>query len=327
MPRPHPALRLRRMMWPRSESCCESRSNPSSRAGSLYSSSAGSVFPSAEGVSAFAGVQAGEGHDAHRDHHQPRGRAGAVCCGGKRPGLRRPTLLIWRRLVDNWKTVGFYAKHILPHFIDLAMRNPAATRLRAEWIPRATGDVLEIGIGSGLNLPFYTDRVRRVVGLDPSIELQRIARHRITDLPFDVEFAAQPAESGVPLLANTIDTVVLTWTLCSIQSPEGALDAIRRVLREDGQLIFIEHGWAPDADVQNWQNRLTPLWKTVAGGCHLNRRVETLLRQAGFQIKEMDKTYVPGPRVVTFTYRGTARQHACGFPGGGADGASSLDIS
>ena len=142
--------------------------------------------------------------------------------------------------------MGFYAKHILPHVIDLAMRNPAATRLRAEWIPRATGDVLEVGIGSGLNLPFYTDRVRRVYGLDPSPELQQMARRRAANLPFEVEFMPQAAESPIPLPTGTIDTVVLTWTLCSVDDPGLALNEIRRVMKPDGRLVFIEHGSAPN---------------------------------------------------------------------------------
>ena len=147
--------------------------------------------------------------------------------------------------------MGFYAKHILPHVIDLAMRNPAATRLRAEWIPRASGDVLEVGIGSGLNLPFYTDRVRRVYGLDPSPELQQMARERAVQLPVQVEFMSQPAESPIPLPTGSIDTVVLTWTLCSVDDPGLALNEIRRVMKTDGRLVFIEHGSAPDMRVRS----------------------------------------------------------------------------
>src|SRR5690349_1370334 len=148
------------------------------------------------------------------------------------------------------------------------MRNSAATRLRAEWIPRATGDVLEVGIGSGLNLPFYTDRVRRVFGLDPSTELQQMARSRASGLPFRVELIPQAAECPIPLPSGTIDTIVLTWTLCSVVDPKLALQEIRRVMKPDGHLVFIEHGSAPDVSVRTWQQRITPFWKRLAGGCH-----------------------------------------------------------
>src|SRR5262249_2746569 len=157
------------------------------------------------------------------------------------------------------------------------MRNPAATRLRAEWIPRATGDVLEVGIGSGLNLPFYTNRVRRVYGLDPSSELQQMARSRAAAMPFEVEFMPQVAERPIPLPSGTIDTMVLTWTLCSVDDPGLTLAEIRRVLKTDGRLVFIEHGSAPDLRVRALQHRITPWWKRLAGGCHLNRQVRTVL--------------------------------------------------
>ncbi len=202
--------------------------------------------------------------------------------------------------------MGFYAKHILPHVIDLAMRKPAATRLRAEWIPRARGGVLEVGIGSGLNLPFYTDRVRRVYGLDPSAELQQMAQTRATGLPFQVEFMRQPAERPIPLLSGTIDTVVLTWTLCSVDDPGLALDEIRRVMKTDGRLVFIEHGSAPDIRVRTWQHRMTPWWKRLAGGCHLNRQVRTVLAHNGFECLDCEDGYLPGPRPLMFTYRGVA---------------------
>ena len=203
--------------------------------------------------------------------------------------------------------MGFYAKHILPRVIDLAMRNPAATRLRAEWIPEATGDVLEVGIGSGLNLPFYTDRVRRVYGLDPSAELQQIARRRAVDLALEIEFMLLPAESPIPLKTGSIDTVVITWTLCSVRDPQLALSEIQRVMKSDGRLIFIEHGTAPDGQVKRWQNRLTPFWKQIAGGCHLNRPIHKILADRGYEVLDGEAGYMPGPRPMMFTYRGIAR--------------------
>jgi ubiquinone/menaquinone biosynthesis C-methylase UbiE len=206
--------------------------------------------------------------------------------------------------------VGFYAKHILPHVIDLAMRNPAAARLRAEWIPQATGDVLEVGIGSGLNLPFYSQQVGRVYGLDPSVELQCMAQEEAAGLPLDVQFLLQPAETAIPLPAKSVDTVVLTWTLCSLQDPQLALREISRVMKTNARLIFIEHGSAPDSRVRSWQRRLSPFWKQLAGGCHLDREIKNVLGQSGFHVLHCETGYLPGPRPLMFTYRGVARPHS-----------------
>jgi ubiquinone/menaquinone biosynthesis C-methylase UbiE len=184
------------------------------------------------------------------------------------------------------------------------MRNRDARRLRAAWIPQAQGEVLEVGIGSGRNLEFYTPAVQRVYGVDPSVELQRIARERTGKVR--VEFLTQTAEAELPLSKSSIDTVVLTWTLCSIPNPLSALGEIRRVLKPSGRLIFIEHGRAADSDVVVWQDRLTPVWKHFTGGCHLNRRVDELIKDAGFQIVELTTSYLPGPRPMTFTYQGFA---------------------
>jgi ubiquinone/menaquinone biosynthesis C-methylase UbiE len=203
--------------------------------------------------------------------------------------------------------MGFYAKYVLPRFIDLAMRNKETARLRAEWLPHARGDVLEVGIGSGLNLPFYSSEVRRVYGLDPSVELQRMARARLAATPLDVEFFVQSAEDPLPLADASVDTVVLTWTLCSIANAPTALQQTKRVLKADGRLIFLEHGQAPDPAVAAWQDRLTPVWKRISGGCHLNRRIDALIEAAGFQISELRTCYLPGPRPLTYTYQGFAQ--------------------
>ena len=202
--------------------------------------------------------------------------------------------------------MSFYAKHILPSLIDLAMRNKETARVRAECIPQARGDVLEIGIGSGLNLPFYSSQVRRVYGLEPSFELQRMAR--ALDAPVVVEFLSQSAEDPVPLANSSVDTVVITWTLCSIANAPKALQQIKRVLKADGRLIFVEHGRAPDPGVVAWQDRLTPVWKRVCGGCHLNRKIDELIEAAGFQITELKTCYLRGPRPMTYTYQGFAQR-------------------
>ena len=202
--------------------------------------------------------------------------------------------------------MGVYAKHVLPRIIDAVMSNKDCARLRADWIPQARGEVLEVGIGSGLNLPFYSSDVQRVYGVEPSVELQRMARRRTVGRRFAVEFLTQSAEERLPLTNASIDTAVITWTLCSIPDAAKALREVRRVLKAGGRLIFLEHGRAPDPGVVVWQDRLTPLWKQVAGGCHLNRKPDELIRGAGFQITELRTCYPPGPRPVTYTYQGFA---------------------
>lgn len=178
--------------------------------------------------------------------------------------------------------------------------------MRAGWVPHARGDVLEVGIGSGLNLPFYSAEVHRVYGLDPSPELQKMARKRMARQAIKVEFLLQSAEDDLPLSDKSIDTVVMTWTLCSIPDPVKALRQMKRVLKPDGRLIFIEHGRAPDSRVAAWQDRLNPVWKRIGGGCNLNRKTDELLVGAGFRIDELRTTYLPGPRPMTYTYQGFA---------------------
>jgi ubiquinone/menaquinone biosynthesis C-methylase UbiE len=203
--------------------------------------------------------------------------------------------------------MGFYTRYILPRLTDLAMRNKESARLRADWIPGARGEVLEVGIGSGLNLTFYSTEVRRVCGVDPSVELQRMARKRAAARPIKVELLSQSAEEPLPLADGSMDTVVVTWTLCSIPNAPKALQEMKRVLKTSGRLIFLEHGRAPDPGVVAWQDRLTPLWKCIAGGCHLNRKIDEFITAAGFQIVELRTCYLPGPRPMTYTYQGLAR--------------------
>ena len=203
-----------------------------------------------------------------------------------------------------------YAKYILPRIIDLVMKNKDMARLRADWVPHAHGDVLEIGIGSGLNLPFYSSEVRRLYGVEPSVELQRLARVRAASATTKVEFLSQSAEEALPLSDESIDTVVITWTLCSIPDSPSALRQMKRVLKPSGLLIFVEHGRAPDPKVSTWQDRITPVWKRIGGGCHLNRNIDVLLKDAGFKIEELETNYLPGPRPMTYTYRGFARRES-----------------
>jgi ubiquinone/menaquinone biosynthesis C-methylase UbiE len=202
--------------------------------------------------------------------------------------------------------MGIYAKYILPRLLDLAMRDKDMARLRGLWVPKARGEVLELGIGSGLNLRFYSSEVTRVHGVDPSVELQTTARERAKKTLLEVNFLLQSAEEPLELASGSIDTIVTTWTLCSIPDPSKALREGRRVLKPGGRVIFLEHGRSPDARVRTWQDRITPGWKHIAGGCHLNRPIATLLTDAGFRIGELETSYLRGPRPMTFTYQGYA---------------------
>jgi ubiquinone/menaquinone biosynthesis C-methylase UbiE len=202
--------------------------------------------------------------------------------------------------------MGLYSRFVLPWLIDLVMRDKEAARHRAKIIPRATGTVVEVGIGSGLNLPFYTGEVKRLCGVDPSAELLKKARPKTERAPFPVELLQRSAEE-LPFDGASIDTVVVTWALCSIPDPTRALGEMKRVLRPEGRLIFVEHGLSPDSSVRAWQNRINPLWRRLAGGCNLNRKIDDLIRSAGFEISELKTEYLPGPRPMTFTYEGSAR--------------------
>jgi ubiquinone/menaquinone biosynthesis C-methylase UbiE len=204
--------------------------------------------------------------------------------------------------------MSFYARRVLPHIINLAMKNKDLTRLRGAWVPQARGEVLEVGIGSGLNLPFYSSEVARVYGVEPSVALQEMARRKATAGRTKVEFLSQSAEEVLPLADESVDTIVMTWTLCSIPDAPRALAQMKRVLKADGRLLFIEHGRSPDAGVVAWQDRLTPVWKKIGGGCHLNRKIDELLATAGFVIAELKTSYLPGPRPMTYTYQGFARR-------------------
>jgi ubiquinone/menaquinone biosynthesis C-methylase UbiE len=164
-----------------------------------------------------------------------------------------------------------------------------------------------MGIGSGLNLPFYSSEVRHVYGIDPSLELQRMARKRAAEVPVRVEFFAQSGEEPLPLPNASVDTLVLTWTLCSIPNPSKALQQMKRVLKPSGRLIFVEHGRSSDLAVAGWQDKITPLWKRIGGGCHLNRKIDQLIVAAGFEIIELKTCYLPGPRPITYTYQGSAQ--------------------
>jgi len=202
--------------------------------------------------------------------------------------------------------MSFFDKWIFPRLVDIAMRNKEATRYRSRIIPKAHGTVLEIGIGSGLNLPFYATGVERLYGLDPSEELLRMAAKKAGSVAFTVELLARSGEE-IPLRGGCVDTVVMTWTLCSIGDPVKALGEMKRVLKPGGVLLFTEHGLAPEAGVQGWQQRLNPLWSKISGGCNLNRKIDTLIRTSGFRIEELRTEYAKGPRPMSYMYSGWAQ--------------------
>jgi|SRR5579862_719447 len=200
--------------------------------------------------------------------------------------------------------MGFYNRKILPKLLDLAMRNPEVMPFRQRTISRAKGKVLEIGVGSGLNLPLYGNEVSEVVGLDPHPAFIAMASRKQASVP--VKILEASAES-IPLEDASVDSVIVTWTLCSIPDVATALREMRRVLKPAGQLLFVEHGLSPDPNVVKWQHRLTPTWKKIAGGCHLDRAIEQLIRDAGFLLDSVETGYAKGPKPMTFMYEGIAR--------------------
>ena len=202
--------------------------------------------------------------------------------------------------------MGFYRDHVVPLLIDLSMRQRNLADYRRRVIPAATGRVLEIGIGSGFNLPLYGANVKQVIGLDPSPKLLAMARKKLGDTGAAVELIEGSADA-VPLEDRSVDSVVTTWTMCSIREVERALHEMRRVLKPEGRLLFVEHGLAPRSGVHWWQDRLTPLWKRIGGGCHLNRPVGTLIQDAGFAFERLATGYMRGPKAIAFMYEGSAR--------------------
>jgi len=199
-----------------------------------------------------------------------------------------------------------YSKHILPVLTHFACSLKPAMAQREKIVPLARGRVLEVGLGSGLNLPFYDPaKVSRVWGLDPSPEMVRMAEARARSVSFDVEFIEMPGED-IPLEDQSVDTVLMTYTLCTIADFDRALREMARVLKKHGELIFCEHGLAPDANVRRWQNFINPVWKQVGGGCHLNREIPQLIRKGGFRITELTSMYIPGWRPASYNYWGKA---------------------
>lgn len=203
--------------------------------------------------------------------------------------------------------MGFYERRILPWLLDVAMSAKPITHQRKKVVPLAEGRVLEIGIGAGQNLQFYnSSKVSHVWGLEPSAEMRARALKRAKDISFNLEFLDLKAEE-IPLDKGAADTVLVTYTLCTIPEVVRALKGMRRVLKPGGRLIFCEHGKAPDPDVRKWQERITPIWKAIGGGCHVGRPIPELIREGGFTIEKMETMYLPAtPRFAGFNYWGSA---------------------
>ena len=201
--------------------------------------------------------------------------------------------------------MSLYQRHVVPCLTHLAMQSDRLLPFRRRVAGAAEGVVLELGAGSGLNLPFYGGAVRRVLALEPAAPLRDRAQARAGSLALPVEVLAASAEA-LPLEDHSVDTVVTTWTLCTVPEASRALAEARRVLRPGGALLFVEHGRAPEPAVARWQDRLDPLWTRIAGGCHLNRPIDAMIAAAGFRIAALETSRIPGPRTHTFFYEGRA---------------------
>ena len=205
--------------------------------------------------------------------------------------------------------MNWYDRVVLPLMIDIACGLPMVQAKRQSLVPLARGRVLEIGMGTGRNLPFYDrSRLTQLVGVDPALQMHSLAKRRSQQAGLSVELMGLSAEK-LPVSDDSFDTVVCTYTLCSIPDPAAALHEVRRVLKPGGQFLFCEHGRAPDASVARWQDRLQPWWIPLAGGCHLDRDVPLLLRDAGLHA-QVQQGYVPGPRPLTYHYWGQAHKTA-----------------
>jgi ubiquinone/menaquinone biosynthesis C-methylase UbiE len=201
--------------------------------------------------------------------------------------------------------MSFYNERVLPRIVHLSMRQATFEPYRRRVVAHAGGRVLEIGVGSGLNLPHY-ETATHVIGLDPSTRLLSMARAAAGELGRSIELVEGSAEA-IPLPDHSVDTVVSTWTMCSIPDVTRALGEMRRVLAPGGRLLFAEHGRSPEPRIVRWQDRLTPVWKRIGGGCHLNRPIEQLIRDAGFRVEQLETGYMKGPKPMTFMYEGVAR--------------------
>lgn len=202
--------------------------------------------------------------------------------------------------------MGFYSKYILPSLINLACKQNSHTKQREKVIPLAQGNVLEVGVGPGLNLPLYDkDKVTKLTAIDPSEDNWKKGKVDISKLPFKFEYINASAEN-TPFADNSFDTIVITYSLCTIPDTKKALLEMRRVLKKEGILIFCEHGEAPDKNIHFIQDTINPIWKPFAGGCNLNRNIPEIIEDSGFKITDLQKMYIPGWKPASYNYWGTA---------------------
>ena len=205
--------------------------------------------------------------------------------------------------------LSFYDKYILPKFLNCACGSKPINYQREKIVPLAEGTVLDVGIGSGLNIPYYNkSKIKYLYGLDPSIELLNLAKPLAKKNELEIEFLECGAEA-IPLPNDSVDTVVITYTLCTIPDTQLSNEEIMRVLKPNGKLLFCEHGLAPDINVVKWQKRINPIWNKIAGGCNLNRDIPKLIRSSGFKISNMEEMYLPStPKFAGYNYWGVAKK-------------------
>ena len=203
--------------------------------------------------------------------------------------------------------MSFYEKKILPKVLDLLCGSSPINYQRKKIVPKVSGNVLEIGIGSGLNLPHYNvSNISNITALDPAEELTDIAKKRISELDLDIDVINCGAEE-IPPESKSFDSILVTYTLCSIENLDDSMREIRRVMKDDGTLFFCEHGIAPDLKTKNWQNRINPIWKRLMCGCNINRDIPNILKESGFKINTLDQMYLPStPKIVGYNYWGEA---------------------
>ena len=200
-----------------------------------------------------------------------------------------------------------YEKYLLPKLLDCCCSTKPINYQRKKIVPNASGNILEIGIGSGLNLPFYEkSKIENLYGIDPSGELCEMAKKTASNNEIDLNLLINGAEE-IELPKNSIDTVVMTYTLCTIPNPTDALKEIKRVMKADAKMLFCEHGTAPDKNIIKWQNRINPIWGKLFGGCNINRDIPNILKESGFKINTLDQMYLPStPKIVGYNYWGEA---------------------
>ena len=202
--------------------------------------------------------------------------------------------------------MSLYEKYFLPKLLDFCCGMEGFQNKRSQIVPMAHGRVLEIGIGSGLNFDHYNfDKVEEIIGVDPAVSSVAMARSRSSQYNSKISFIESSAES-IDLPSSTFDCVVIGYSLCTIPDPLKALAEARRLMKPEGSLFFMEHGLAPEQNIQKWQHRLTPGWKKIGGGCNLNRDIEALIKAGGFQFKSLSKKYIKGPKIAAFQYYGEA---------------------